>query len=197
MRRGKILIAGFDIATSCGGADGCPSDNRPRAWTWDLAAAGKERPAKFAMLMKYCERYFSENQVDAVFYEMGLPIGALMAAVARNGAQAGFKMGASDATIGFLRGAIGIVEACAAKHGVLRIEGVRVQSARLQLLGFSPKRGEGKEEVSERCRVLGWGHKNLDESDALAIWSMGVGLMSPLNSYKSLPIFSTAGKDLL
>lgn len=195
MRRGKILIAGFDIATVCGCADGCVKDNRPRAWTWDLRNAGKDRPARLAMLMDYCDRYFRDNQVDGFFYEKGLPIAALFASIEKGGTQAAFRMGATDATIGFLRGAIGVVEACAQRAKVPRIEGVSVQEARRQLLGPGriPK-GEGKYIVSERCRVLGWEHKNQDESDALAIWSLGVGLMSPLNNYRSMPLFG-AGKD--
>jgi len=197
VKRGKLFICGMDIATSCGCADGSPDDRRPRAFTWDLREAGKDRPARLAMLMDYCDRYFRENQVDALFYEKGLPIAALFASVAKGGAQAAFRMGATDETIGFLRGAIGVVEACAHRARVPRIEGVGVQQARHALLGYSPKRGEGKDEVSERCRILGWAHKNQDESDALAIWSMGVGLMSPLSNYKSTPLFGAAGKDLI
>lgn len=190
MRDGRLLITGMDIATSCGVADGCATDNKPRAWTWNLRDAGKDRPARFSMLMRYCERYFAENQVDGLFYETGLPIGALFAQVEREGAQAAFKMGASDETIGFLRGAIGIVEACAAKARIPRIEGVRVQTARAALLGSGRiPAGQGKTLVRDKCRMLGWPAANDDEADALCIWNMGLGIMSPLNNYKSLPIF--------
>jgi hypothetical protein len=178
VRRGKLLITGMDIATSCGVADGCPGDNKPRAFTWDLRAHGKARTDKLAALMRYCERYFSENRVDALFYERGLPLAVAM------------KIGMSDDTMALLRGAIGIVEACASRAGVPRIEGIGVQEARRRLLG--PGRipaGEGKDLVRDRCRVLGWKVSNDDEADAACIWSMGVGIMSPMNSYKSMPLF--------
>jgi len=179
MHRGRLLNAGFDIATSCGCAHGAP-DGKPRLWTWNLANHGKARTDKLAALMRYCERYFATYRVDALFYERGLSLAAAM------------EIGMSDDTMALLRGAIGVVEACAARAGVPRIEAVGVQEARRHLLGPGRiPRGQGKAMVRERCRVLGWRTANDDESDAAAIWSMGVGIMSPMNSYKSLPIFAT------
>lgn len=177
MLRGKPLICGMDIATSCGCAHGT-ADQKPRAWTWNLRDAGKDRHAKLALLMRHCERYFAENPVDALFYERGLSLAAAM------------EIGMSDDTMALLRGAIGVVEACAARAGVPRIEGVGVQTARSQFLGAGriPK-GQGKVLVRERCRVLGWQVVNDDEADAACIWSMGVGIMSPMNAHRSTPLF--------
>ena len=178
MRRGKLLITGMDIATSCGVADGCP-DSKPRVWTWRLSDYGKARTDKLSALMRYCERYFADNRVDALFYERGLSLAAAM------------DIGMSDDTMALLRGAIGVVEACAARAGVPRIEGVGVQEARRHLLGSGRiPRGQGKAMVRERCRVLGWRTANDDESDAAAIWSYGVGIISPMSSYRAMPLFA-------
>ena len=178
MRNGRPLIAGFDIATSCGCADGAPG-GKPRVWTWKLSDYGKARTDKLSALMRYCERYFASYRVDALFYERGLSLAAAM------------EIGMSDDTMALLRGAIGVVEACAARAGVPRIEAVGVQEARRHLLGSGriPK-GQGKQLVRERCRVLGWHTANEDESDACAIWSLGCGLMNPMAAHLSTPLFA-------
>lgn len=192
MKNGPPLIAGFDIATSCGCAHGV-AGVRPRVWTWNLREHGKVRTDKLAALMRYCERYFASYRVDALFYEKPLPISALLAQAQKGGVQAAFRMGATEDTIALLRGAIGVIEACAARAGVPRIEAVSVQEARTHLLGRGhiPK-GQGKALVRERCRVLGWHTANEDESDACAIWSLGCGLMSPMAAHMSTPLFSNA-----
>lgn len=129
--------------------------------------------------MRYCERYFATYRVDALFYERGLSLAAAM------------EIGMSDDTMALLRGAIGVVEACAARAGIPRIEAVGVQEARRHLLGSGriPK-GQGKKLVRERCHVLGWPTANEDESDAAAIWSLGCGLMSPMTAHLNTPLFA-------
>lgn len=188
--RKPLLIAAFDIATLTGCADGY-SGGRPRSWSWALAKAGKSRPERLAMLRDYADRYLMENRPDCVFYEKGLPLGALMAQVEKMGMQAAFRMGATDETIGFLRGAIGVLEASAAKAKIPHIEGLDVQAARRHLTGLGkfPK-GEGKDIVFDWCRRLGWNPANTDESDAMAIWSLGCGQMSPATAAMTTPLFA-------
>jgi len=177
MIRGRQIIAGFDIAKSCGCADGAVG-GKPRAWTWSLHVKDG-RPARLALLRDFCDRYFAENPIDALFYERGLGIAVAM------------EIGMSDDTIAMLRGAIGVVEACAAKARIPRIQPVGVQEARRHLLGPGRiPRGEGKRLVRDRCDVLGWQTKNDDESDALAIWSLGCGLMNPLVAHLTQPLFA-------
>jgi hypothetical protein len=174
-----MIIAAFDIATSTGCADG-PANGRPRCWTWSLKRP-VGRPAKLAMLRDYADRYFAENRPDAVFYERGLGIAAAM------------EIGMSDDTMALLRGAIGIIEASAAKARIPHIQDVGVQEARRYLLGPGriPK-GQGKALVRERCRVLGWkvSDANDDEADAACIWAFGCGQMSPSMAAYSTPLFS-------
>ena len=173
-----MLIAAFDIATVTGAADG-DSNGKPRCWSWNLKLAGDSRPLKLAMLRDYTDRYLAENKPDAVFYERGLGLAAAM------------EIGMSDDTMALLRGAIGVVESCAAAARIKRIEAIGVQDARRHLLGPGriPK-GEGKRMVMERCRMLGWAPKNTDESDALCLWSFGCGLTNPLSAHLSTPLFA-------
>src|SRR4029077_16738420 len=116
----------------------------------------------------YTDRYLDENKPDAVFYERGLGLAAAM------------EIGMSDDTRALLRGAIGVVESCAAAARIRRIEAIGVQDARRHLLGAGriPKR-EGKKLVFDRCNMLGWAPQNKDESDALALWSLACAKMSP------------------
>jgi hypothetical protein len=143
------------------------------------------------MLRDYADRYFAEAKPDCVFYEKGLPIAALLAQAGKKGMQATFRMGATDETIGFLRGAIGIIEASAAKAKIPHIEGVDVQTARRYLTGSGrlPK-GEGKDVVFDWCRRLGWNPANTDESDSMAIWAYGCGQMSPAMAAMTTPLFA-------
>lgn len=172
-----MRVAGFDIATTVGCADGV-AGSRPRCWTWDLREAGKGRPARLSRLMAYCDRYFAESSLDALFYERGL------------GLTAAAQIGTNEDTFNMLRGAIAIVEVCAHRAGIKRIEAVGVQQARHHLLGSGkiPK-GQGKELVRRRCTMLGWRTMNEDESDACAIWSLGCGLTSPASAHMTTPLF--------
>lgn len=172
-----MMVAAFDIATSTGCADG-PTNGRPRCWTWSMKRPAG-RPAKLALLRDYADRYFAENRPDAVFYERGLGIAAAM------------EIGMSDDTMALLRGAIGIIEASAAKACIPHIQAVGVQEARRYLLGPGRiPRGQGKALVFERCKSLGCNVTNNDESDAAAIWYLGCGLLSPGSAHLIQPLFA-------
>jgi hypothetical protein len=173
-----MLISAFDIATVTGGADGDPN-GKPRAWHWNLKEAGDSRPLKLAMLRDYTDRYLAEHKPDAVFYERGLGLAAAM------------EIGMSDDTMALLRGAIGVVESCAAAARIKRIEAIGVQDARRHLLGAGriPK-GEGKKLVMERCRMLGWAPQNNDQADALCLWSLACAKMSPAMAAFTTPLFA-------
>jgi hypothetical protein len=171
-----MFVAGMDIATSCGVADGMPG-RRPRCFTWSLAKA-VGRPARLAMLMAYCDRYFAENCVDALFYEAGMSLAVAM------------RVGANDDTFAMLRGAIGVVEACASKARIPHIKAVNVQDARKHFVGRrSFPKGESKSMVFRHCRTLRWTVANQDESDAAAIWSMGCAEINPRVAHLVMPLF--------
>jgi hypothetical protein len=103
------------------------------------------------------------------------------------------RIGTSDDTFAFLRGAIGIVEAVAIKTKIPYIKAIDVQEARRHLLGRGKlSAGEGKKLVFDRCRALRWPVTNMDESDSCAIWSLGCGEANPLSSAMVTPLFSGA-----
>lgn len=177
---GKPLIVGMDIATSTGIAFG-RTDQSPVTFTWDIRKAGKTRPQRLCMLGDLCFEFFNIQHPDMLFYEQGL-----MLAVA-------YEIGTSEDTFALLRGAIGVVEAVAAKCKIPVIRAVSVQDARRHLLGSDriPK-GEGKKLVFARCKALRWPVTNFDESDSCAIWSLGCGQANPLSSVDVTPLFSGA-----
>ncbi len=176
------LIAGFDIATTVGVAYGRP-DDVPKLLTWNLRNAGKSRPYRLAALADHCFAFFGEVSPDMLFYEQGLSIGAA------------YQIGMNEGTVAMLRGAIGVVEAVAAKSKIPVIRAVSVQDARKHLLGKGhiPK-GEGKHLVFDRCKALRWPVTNEDESDAAAIFSYGCALANPRIGHLVTPLFSGASQ---
>jgi hypothetical protein len=167
----------MDIATQCGVADGEPGKT-PRCWTWNVREAGEGRPARLAMLQAYWERYLAENRPDAVYYEAGM------------GLQAALSVGTNDDTFALLRGAIGVVEATAYRHRIKVIQAVTVQEARKHFTGrTSFPKGKGKDIVWQHCKMLRWPAKNLDESDAAAIWSLGCALSNPRTAHLTTELF--------
>ena len=174
------IVVGMDIATTTGVAYGRANGN-PDVRTWDLRKGGKSRPYRIAELADRCFEFFGKVQPDMLFYEQGLTLAAA------------YEIGTSEETFALLRGAIGVVEAVAAKCRIPIIRPVKVMDARRHLLGAGriPK-GEGKKLVFDRCRALRWPVTNMDESDSCAIWSLGCGDANPLSSAMMTPLFSGA-----
>jgi hypothetical protein len=164
----KLLVSAMDIATTTGVAHGY-TNAMPVSFHWDLRDAGKGRPQRLALLRDLCDGYFTTTPVDLFFYEAGMRTAVSV------------SIGQTDETVAFLRGAIGVVEACAAKTGIRHIQAIDVRDARKQLTGIRtfPK-GEAKDVVFRRCKMLGWNPQTLDESDALAIWHFGCGLANQI-----------------
>jgi len=129
--------------------------------------------------MAYCTRYLDENHLDALFYEAGMT------------ARVAMRVGCQDDTFALLRGAIGVVEACAARARVPVIRAVNVQDARKHFVGQrSFAKGKSKDAVWRHCKLLRWPAENLDESDACAIWDWGCAQVNPRTSYASAPLFA-------
>jgi len=169
------FIAAFDVATACGCADGVAGAGKPRFWTWYLSDAGEGRPRRLAYLRRFCDAYFAEQKVDEVVYELPMGIGT----IARMMAAGKFKT--SDEVLMTLRGAIGVLECCAAHAGVPIVRGIEIKDARKHLLGRATfKDGKAKEMTIRGCRSLGWEVENDNEADAGALWSLAVGQSNPL-----------------
>jgi Holliday junction resolvasome RuvABC endonuclease subunit len=175
------MIAAFDLATNTGVCAGIPGA-APLLWTWHLddGDVPRSRALRLGYLLRLCTRFFKETHVDAVYYEAPLNIGILM------------KIGASEETVSLLRGAVGILEGCAADAGIRTIEGVSIRSARASLLGH----GEGKADkkaVMARVRVMGHDVKNDNESDAFAVYWHACGRHNPRTAHLSSPLFAGRG----
>ena len=187
---GGPMIAAFDVATAVGCCDGRTGARVPRVWTWHLDDAGKVRAYRLAFLRRLFDAYFAEGKPDRVVYERPLPLGVIMSA--KKGS--GFVV--SDDQLMFLRGAIGVLESCAANAGIPVIEAISVQDARQHLTGQRtyPKAKKGqpspaKLAVQERARVLGVACETFDEADAFAIWSYDVARANPRLAHLNTPLF--------
>jgi hypothetical protein len=168
---GRLVIASFDIATQTGVCFG-PVGGKPKLMTWDLHEGGTSRPQRLYYLSQRLVQFFSENSIDVLRYEAAMSI-----AVAN-------RVGSSEATQMLLRGAIGIVEAEAARARIPDIGSFTVHAARRHLGAV------GKPEVMRICRMLGVKVANDNESDAFAGWSYACGLANPRLAIAVTPLFA-------
>lgn len=179
----KPLIACFDIATSTGVCVGRPGEKHPLVWTWDLRRAGKSRPYRLLYLATLCVELFEAQQVDIVAYEAPMPLAVM------------HKIGANEETLLLLRGAIGIVEAEAARAKIETIKSFSVQDARKHFVGQRtfPKgkngRSAAKDFVLIMCDTLGIKVTNDNEADAVAGWSYECALANPRIAHLGTPLF--------
>jgi hypothetical protein len=184
----RPLIAAFDVATNTGVCDGV-AGGIPRLWTWVLSDAGDGRPRRLAYLRAYLDSYFKENAVGRVFYEKPMPIAAQV------NAKPGSGFGASEDQLAFLRGSLGVLEACAAMAGIHVIEGVSVQDARKHFCGQrtfargADGKSQAKDAVLRMCAILKIPAANDHEADAAAIWSYGCAISNPRTAHLHSPLF--------
>ncbi len=181
------MIAAFDVATSVGVCDGL-AGGKPRLFTWDLRDAGDGRPRRLAYLRAFLDSYFQTEKVGCVYYEKPMPIAAQV------NAKPGSGYGASEDQLAFLRGSLGVLEACAAMAGIHVIEGVSVQDARQHFCGVRrfPKvngKSDAKAQVLRMCAILKIPAANDHEADAAAIWSLACAKNNPRTAHLHSPLF--------
>ena len=173
------FIAAFDLATATGCADGRPGDKRPRLWSWYLDDAGSERAPKLGLLWRFCDAYFLQQKeqgqpVDEVVYEKPLGIAVIASMMAKG------QYRTSEEVLATLRGSIGVLEACAAHHGI-KVRGMDIKDARKHLTGQRTfPDGNAKRATMRAAGALGWDPQNDNEGDAAALWSLAVGQANPL-----------------
>lgn len=179
----KPLIACFDVATSTGVCVGYAGEKHPLVTTWNLRAAGKSRPRRLLTFSILCQQLFKANEVDIVRYEAPMPLRAMM------------KMGSSEETILLLRGAIGVLEAEAARAEIENIGSVKVQDARQHFLGQRtfPRgkngRSAAKDYVLIQCETLGIKVHTDHEADSVCLWSYTCALQNPRLAHLVTPLF--------
>jgi hypothetical protein len=178
---GMPVIAAFDVATATGVCQGVPG-GVPAVWTWHLSDGGKSRAYRLCYLRRLCDKYFHSTEIDAVYYEEPVNLRVMM------------KIGATDETIALLRGAVGVLEACAIHAGIQTVEAVPVQKARRALTGqgtYSRIQGKSmaKEAVMRTVKMLGVEAKNDNEADSYAVWFYACALHNPRLAHLSQPLF--------
>ncbi len=182
----KPLIACFDVATSTGVCLGYPGCKHPFVVTWDLRVVGKSRPRRLLYLSDLCDKLFKSNEVDIVRYERPMPLMAMN------------KLGTSEEVMLLLRGAIGVLEAAAARAGIEDIDSVGVQDARQHFLGQRtfPKGKNGKsaakDMVLRQCDILGIKVYDDNSADSVCLWSYACALANPRIAHLVTPLFQEA-----
>jgi hypothetical protein len=185
-----VYVAAFDLATSVGCADGSTDTSKPRLWTWALTDAGDGRARRLAFLRRFLDAYFAETKVDVVVYEKPLGIAIIAAMMAKG------QYRTSEDVLSMLRGAIGVLEACAAYAGVPEIRSIDVKDARQHLVGQRTFRHDDAKAMTMRaCQALGWEPANYDESDAAALWSLAVGQHNPRMAAATRAVHMAADAD--
>lgn len=163
---GGTLLA-LDLSSTVGVAEGMPGQV-PRTWTWALGSPGASQAHRFAELLKRMSDQLAVTKPDAVWIEAPLPPSALA------------TMGSTPDTALLLFGLPAIVKAVAYLRGVYRVELANVQDVRKHFTGQRRHpRGDGKNVVMDRCRMLGWRVANDHEADAAALWSYACGQSNP------------------
>lgn len=190
-----MIIAAFDLATETGCCDG-PVDGTCRLWSWFLRDGGDTRGGRLHHLAGFLTRYFTACPVDAVVYEAPMQLGAM------------HRIGAQEATVAFLRGAIGVLEErCFAFHK--QVAGITAQDARSSVLGWRlNKKGTGelvkrrdgsvrdegtKERVMAGVRHYGVNPGNDNEADAFVVWRCACNQQNPRLAVASTPLFAERG----
>jgi len=130
-----------------------------------------------------CDEFFRQNKVDVARYEAPMPLAVMN------------KIGSSEETILLLRGAIGVLEAAAARAEIDDIGSFRVQDARQHFLGQRTFRkgangkSPAKDMVLRMCHTLGIKVSNDNESDAVAGWHLCCALANPRTAHLTSPLF--------
>jgi len=100
------------------------------------------------------------------------------------------RIGAQEATISFLRGAIGVIELLCEEHGK-PVRGINVQDAREGVLGWRTNRTsvKTKQRVIDEVRLFGCHVENEHEADANIIWRYACASCNPRLAVAMTPLF--------
>jgi hypothetical protein len=173
-------IAAFDLASVTGVCVGCPG-GQPLIETLDLRIAGTARPLRLLMLSRCLQTFFSKQRIDRLAYEA--PIGIAVA----------IKMGVTEESLLFMRGAIGVLECEAARAGITEIGSFEAPDAREHISGRRwYKKETVKEEITAIVQSLGYAVKNHNEADAVVGWSYTCAQADPATAHLPMPLFRSS-----
>ena len=191
----KHLLA-LDVATVVGCCDGAIG-GEPRLWSWFLDDAGPLRGARLHALAGFLDRYFAQQPCDGVVYEAPLGLGAM------------HRIGAQEATVALLRGAVGVVEERCYAHNK-PVADLPAQAARESVLGWrTHRKGQGvvvkrrkpvagkpdvrdetvKERIMREVALYAVAPMNDNEADAFVLWRFACNKENPRLALASTPLF--------
>jgi hypothetical protein len=170
----RIDILALDVATVTGWARGSPDDESPASGFVRFGSTESSPNAIFGAAMLWLSDFMrQEPRPTALVLEALLPPQA--------------KLGATSTAVrDRLAGLHGIARAVAHLRGIYDITDASVLEVRHHFCG---DRGAGKEGVFDKCKALGWPVRDLNESDACAIWSYGCALKKPETALRVSPLF--------
>lgn len=177
----KPLIAAFDIASVTGVCLGRVGDPKPITGVIDLRSAGTARPRRMLYFANQLAKLFAKYKPDIVRYEAPLNIGVMM------------RVGSGDDVVAFLRGAIGVLEAEAARC-CDDVGTFDMHAARQSLTGFrtfpkSKGKSTAKEHVMAAVRLMGIEVIDHNSADATCGWLYCCALTNPRIAAQLTPLF--------
>lgn len=161
-----MIVLAMDVATTTGLCVG-QSGADPRAWVVNLGEAPDDR--RFSNVLRLTHELIEKNHPDLIVVEA--PIGGPRASA-------------------YLIGLVACVRGCAFNRNV-RCEVAHLGTVRKHFLGKSlsvkhfphlkpaAAKKAMKDEVVQRCRLLGWNPQDDNEADAYAIWDWACAVYAP------------------
>jgi len=174
MRKQDPLILGLDLATVSGWCLGRPGDI-PVCGTVRFASdEGASNDAIFANALTWFSGFLKpEPRPTSLILEALLPPAAMKGETSRQ-------------TRDLLGGLHGVIRAVAHARGIYEISDVSVLAVRRHFCGDQRAK---KDEVYERCHILGWPVKTRDEADAAATWHFACSIVRPEVGVEVTPLF--------
>jgi hypothetical protein len=170
----RVDILALDLATTTGWARGSPDDACPTSGFVRFGNADSSENAVFAAALGwFAEMFGKEPRPTMLMLERMLPPQA--------------KVGATSTPVrDRLAGLHGVARAVAHRRGIYEIATASALDVRQH---FCHDRHVKKQDVYNKCQVLGWPVTDLNESDACAIWSYACGLIRPDTALRVTPMF--------
>lgn len=176
----KTILA-LDLATTTGWAEG-PVGGRPIFGSIRLAPAGASQEEIFAGAIKWIGGRLMAFRPDILVFEESELFRL------RSGK-------ATKATIEVLFGLPAVIGGVAHRMGVPVIRKAMTCDVRKHFIDHARmKRIDAKAAVIAECRRRGWGVKNDDEADALALWDFMSAVVDPAQRATGMPLFRGAAE---
>ncbi len=171
---GGFLV--LDLATQLGWAEGIPGE-KPAYGTHRLAPEGSEPMAIFGGMIDFLGRRLQAFRYKMVVYEAPLDPRFMGPRTNLNTAR-------------MLLGLPAIVEGVCYQCGVYNLREASVNDVRDHLLGYRPKKKEGKAHVMAHLRSLGYEPQDDNAGDALALWLYSASIFDSRVGAKTTRLFS-------